>query len=250
MVAKARGTFCGAPLAPVVLAMLQELDPQAGAEAVTFEALVDDGSHVEPGQTTCRFEGPTRAILEAERTFLNFCQHLSGVATSARVHQEVAGDFCRVLDTRKTTPGQRSLEKWAIRVGGGTNHRMGLWDAVLVKENHAQAAGGVRAAALAALERIAPGTPVIIEVRDLDELSSLLSLPLTRVLLDNFSPMDVAKARVLRDGAGASFALEASGGITLHTLADYARAGVEFASVGALTHSARPLDLSLLLEDA
>ncbi len=250
VVAKARGVFCGSPLAEVVLSQLQELDPDSGADQVRFQALVADGAILEEGLAVCRFEGPTRAILEAERTFLNFCQHLSGVASAARAHQELAGETCRVLDTRKTTPGQRSLEKWAIRVGGGTNHRMGLWDAVLVKENHAQAAGGVRAAALAALEKITPGTPVIIEVRDLAELSSLLSLPLTRVLLDNFTPGEVAQARSLRDSAGASFSLEASGGITMHTLADYARAGVEFASVGALTHSARPLDLSLLLEDA
>lgn len=250
VVAKARGVFCGSPLAPVVLSLLQELDPESGADQVCFEALVADGTFLEEGTVACRFEGPTRAILEAERTFLNFCQHLSGVASSARVHQEVAGASCRVLDTRKTTPGQRALEKWAIRVGGGTNHRLGLWDAVLVKENHAQAAGGVRAAALAALEKIAPGTPVIIEVRGLEELTSLLSLPLTRVLLDNFTPGEVARARDLRDHANATFALEASGGITLHTLAEYARSGVEYASVGALTHSARPLDLSLLLEDA
>ncbi|HNY30447.1 MAG TPA: carboxylating nicotinate-nucleotide diphosphorylase [Fibrobacteria bacterium] len=250
VVAKAKGVYCGSPLASVVLSTLEDLDPESGAAQVRFESLVSDGELVEEGRTICRFEGPTRAILEAERTFLNFCQHLSGVASSARVHQEAAGAGCRVLDTRKTTPGQRSLEKWAIRVGGGTNHRMGLWDAVLVKENHAQAAGGVRAAAEAALDRIPSGTPVIIEVRDLEELASLTGLPLTRVLLDNFTPEEVAKARQLRDRSGASFALEASGGITLHTLADYARAGVEFASVGALTHSARPLDLSLLLEDA
>lgn len=250
VVAKAKGVFCGAPLASVVLSLLDDLDPQALAESVRFEALVPDGSLVEVGQTVCRFEGPTRAILEAERTFLNFCQHLSGVASSARVHQEVAGPDCRVLDTRKTTPGQRALEKWAIRVGGGTNHRLGLWDAVLVKENHAQAAGGVRQAALAALDKVPAGTPVIIEVQDQAELATLVDLPLTRVLLDNFTPEQVSQARELRDRAGASFSLEASGGITLHTLAQYAKAGVEFASVGALTHSARPLDLSLLLEDA
>ena len=153
-----------------------------------------------------------------------------------------------MLDTRKTTPGQRTLEKWAIRVGGGSNHRMGLWDAVLIKENHAQAAGGVRPAARQALATRPSNEDVIVEVRSLLELSELLDLPLTRVLLDNFTPDQVREAVALRQGAKASFALEVSGGITLQTLPAYARSGAEFASVGALTHSALPLDLSLLLE--
>lgn len=246
VVAKAEGLFAGAPLARLVFSMVSELDPQAGE--VRLRTPVEDGTKVVPGTVVLELEGATRAILEGERTFLNFAQHLSGVATVARRFQDVAGPSCKVLDTRKTTPGQRLLEKWAIRVGGGCNHRVGLWDAVLIKENHAQAAGGVRAAAEKALASVSTGTDVILEVRDLAELGSVLPLPLRRVLLDNFTPAMVASARGMRDEARASFGLEVSGGITLETLAGYAQAGAEFASVGALTHSTMPLDLSLLLE--
>jgi nicotinate-nucleotide pyrophosphorylase (carboxylating) len=179
---------------------------------------------------------------------LNFLQHLCGVARSAHEYQAAAGPACRVLDTRKTTPGQRALEKWAIAQGGGSNHRMGLWDAVLIKENHAAAAGGVRQAVERALARRPEGMPVIAEVRSLQELESLLDLPLDRVLLDNFRPDGIAQARARRDRAQATFRLEASGGITLDTLPAYAAAGAEFVSVGALTHTVRPVDLSLLLE--
>lgn len=248
VVAKQSGVLCGASLAPVVFSVLAKVDPEAGAEDVIPNVLREDGSLVEDADVVLSLEGPTRAILEGERVLLNLVQHLSGVATQARIHQEAAGSTCRILDTRKTTPGQRELEKWAIRVGGGSNHRMGLWDAVLIKENHAQAAGGVRSAALRALELRPPGTDVIVEVRSLDELASLLDLPLTRVLLDNFPPTDVARAVALRDGRGATFGLEVSGGIRLDTLPGYAKAGADFASLGALTHSALPLDMSLLLE--
>lgn len=246
IVAKDHGILAGVPLAGLVFSELLRRDARVGAVAV--RAAKTDGDELAPGDPVMEFEGPTRAILEGERTLLNLLQHLSGVATTARRHQEAAGPTCRVLDTRKTTPGQRLLEKWAIRVGGGSNHRMGLWDAVLIKENHAQAAGGVRAAAQKALEAMAPGTDLIVEVRDLAELESVLDLPLTRVLLDNFTPDLVERALVLRNRAEARFGVEVSGGITLDTLSAYARAGAEFASVGALTHSTRPVDLSLLLE--
>lgn len=247
VVAKASGVVCGLGLAPMVFEALHAVDPHAGADLVRCHACVPEGSVVDPGTVVVEFEGPTRAILEGERTFLNFAQHLSGVATQARVYQAAAGT-CRVLDTRKTTPGQRELEKWAIRVGGGSNHRMGLWDAVLIKENHAQAAGGVRSAAVRALEGISPGTDVIVEVRDLDEFATLLELPITRVLLDNFAPDQVRQAVARAREAGAKFSLEVSGGINLETLPAYAAAGADFASVGALTHSTPLLDLSLLLE--
>jgi nicotinate-nucleotide pyrophosphorylase (carboxylating) len=246
LVAKDHGILAGQPLAEQVFSALSRMDPQAG-EVVVHPAK-RDGDALVPGDLVMEFEGPTRSILEGERTVLNLLQHLCGVATLAKRYQDAAGPTCRVLDTRKTTPGQRLLEKWAIRVGGGSNHRMGLWDAVLIKENHAQAAGGVRTAAQKALATMVPGTDLIVEVRDLAELESLLDLPLTRVLLDNFAPDLVARALVLRDRAKAAFRLEVSGGITLDTLPAYARAGAEFASVGALTHSTRPVDLSLLLE--
>lgn len=246
IVAKDHGVLAGVPLAALVFSELRRLDPDAGEVAIRSPKA--DGEALEPGQVVLEFEGPTRGILEGERTLLNLLQHLSGVATTARRYQQAAGPSCRVLDTRKTTPGQRLLEKWAIRVGGGSNHRMGLWDAVLIKENHAQAVGGVRIAARKALEAMVPGTDLIVEVRDLAELESVLDLPLARVLLDNFAPDLVAQALARRDRAGARFGIEVSGGITLDTLPAYARAGAEFASVGALTHSTRPVDLSLLLE--
>lgn len=246
MVAKSKGVFAGMPLAQLVFDQVAQLDPVAGN--VLLRPMVDDGASVAEGTVVLELEGSTRAILEGERTFLNFAQHLSGVATAASVYQRAAGGECKVLDTRKTTPGQRLLEKWAIRIGGGSNHRIGLWDAVLIKENHAQAAGGVRSAARKAIASVEPGTDIIVEVRDLAELESVLDLPLTRVLLDNFQPATVERARALRDTAGAVFGLEVSGGINLETLPAYARSGAEFASVGALTHSTMPLDLSLLLE--
>jgi nicotinate-nucleotide pyrophosphorylase (carboxylating) len=248
VVAKQSGTLCGVSLAPLVFSELGAVDPEAGAREVESTILREDGSIVAVGDEVLLLEGPTRAILEGERVLLNFAQHLSGVATQARIHQDAAGATCRVLDTRKTSPGQRELEKWAIRAGGGSNHRMGLWDAVLVKENHAQAAGGVRSAALRALASRPFGVDVIVEVRALEEFATLLDLPLTRVLLDHFQPTDVARAVALRNDRNATFGLEVSGGIRLETLPAYAAAGAEFASVGALTHSALPLDLSLLLE--
>lgn len=248
VVAKQTGILCGISLVPLVFQELAAVDPDAQAPLATWEILREDGKSVHPGDEVLRLEGPTRALLEAERTLLNFAQHLSGVATQARLHQEAAGPGCRVLDTRKTTPGQRELEKWAIRVGGGSNHRQGLWDAVLIKENHAQAAGGVRAAALRALGSKPAGMDLIVEVRSLDELATLLDLPLARVLLDNFTPHLATQATELVRRHLATFALEVSGGIRLDTLPAYAATGVGFASVGALTHSALPLDLSLLLE--
>ena len=150
IVAKQSGVLCGVGLARLVFSELIAVDPQAEAAEVVLDVLRADGSTVREGDVVLSLEGPTRAILEGERVLLNFAQHLSGVATQARIHQDVAGGTCRVLDTRKTTPGQRELEKWAIRVGGGSNHRMGLWDAILIKENHAQAAGGVRTIFLSA----------------------------------------------------------------------------------------------------
>lgn len=248
VVAKEEGILAGLPLLPLLLEELDAVDPQAGASRVTWSSRFADGTPFSRGDVLVELEGPTRALLEVERALLNFLQHLCGVARSAHEYQVAAGPDCRVLDTRKTTPGQRALEKWAIAQGGGSNHRMGLWDAVLIKENHAAAAGGVRPAVELALTRRPEGMPVIAEVRSLQELESLLDLPLDRVLLDNFRPEGIAQARRIRDQAQATFRLEASGGITLDTLPAYAAAGAEFVSVGALTHTVRPVDLSLLLE--
>jgi nicotinate-nucleotide pyrophosphorylase (carboxylating) len=194
-----------------------------------------------------RLEGSARAILTAERTALNFLQRLSGVATmAARCVRAVQGTGATILDTRKTTPGLRALEKAAVAAGGATNHRFGLFDAVLVKENHAAIAGGVGEAIRRARASV-PQLPLEVECRNLDEVDEALEAGADRILLDN---MNVAQLKgAVRHVAGRA-ELEASGGVTLETLREIAGTGVQFISVGAITHSAPALDLSLLLEAA
>jgi nicotinate-nucleotide pyrophosphorylase (carboxylating) len=221
-------------------AVLRALDP-----GVRVEALVGEGSWGEPGREVLRAEGSARALLTGERTALNFLQRLSGVATeAARAARAVEGTGAQVLDTRKTTPGLRALEKAAVAAGGATNHRAGLYDMVLIKENHIAAAGGIGAAVRAARER-APDLPLEVEVRDLDEVDEALAAGAGRLLLDNMTPDELAAA--VRHVAGRA-KLEASGGVTLDNLKDVAASGVDWVSVGAMTHSAPALDLSLLLE--
>jgi nicotinate-nucleotide pyrophosphorylase (carboxylating) len=206
--------------------------------------LVDEGVWREGGPVL-ELEGSARALLTGERTALNFLQRLSGVATlTARCVRAVEGTGARILDTRKTTPGLRTLEKAAVAAGGGTNHRAGLYDAILIKENHAALAGGVGQAVRQARER-APGVPLEVECRTLEEVDEALAAGAPRILLDNMSP-DQLRAAVERVAGRAE--LEASGGVTLQTLREIASTGVQFVSVGALTHSAPALDLSLLLE--
>ena len=190
-------------------------------------------------------EGRAAPLLSAERTALNFLQRLSGVATmAARCVQAIDGTGARILDTRKTTPGLRALEKAAVAAGGATNHRAGLYDAILIKENHATIAGGVGAAVRMARER-EPDLPLEVEARNLDEVDEALGAGAPRILLDNMDP-DQLRAAVIHVGGRAE--LEASGGVTLETLRAVASTGVDFVSVGALTHSAPALDLSLILE--
>jgi nicotinate-nucleotide pyrophosphorylase (carboxylating) len=192
-------------------------------------------------------EGEAAALLSAERTALNFLQRLSGVATlTARYVESVRGTRARVLDTRKTTPGLRLLEKAAVAAGGGTNHRVGLFDAILIKENHAAMAGGVGEAVRLA-RASAPDVLLEVECRNDEEVDEALAAGAPRLLLDNMSPAQM-RAIVARVGDRAE--LEASGGIDLETIRDVAETGVDFISVGALTHSAPALDLSLLLEPA
>jgi nicotinate-nucleotide pyrophosphorylase (carboxylating) len=198
--------------------------------------------------------GSGRALLAAERTALNFLCHLSGVATlTARFVSAVEGTAATILDTRKTTPGLRELEKAAVAAGGGTNHRMGLSDAVLIKENHAALAGGVGAAVRAARAAV-PGREIEVECRDAAEVAAALEAGADRLLLDNMEPDGLRAAVAARDdaerGGGARAALEASGGITLENVAAVAATGVDFISIGALTHSAPALDLSMILEPA
>lgn len=217
----------------------RQLDP-----AVVCERLVAEGRWRDGGPVL-RIEGPARAILTGERTALNFLQRLSGVATiTARCVRAVRGTQARILDTRKTTPGLRTLEKAAVAAGGGTNHRAGLYDAVLIKENHAALAGGVGEAVRRA-RAAAPGLPLEVECRTLEEVDEALAAGAPWILLDN---MTVEQLRAAVEHVAGRAELEASGGVTLETLAEIASTGVQFVSVGALTHSAPALDLSLILE--
>ncbi|MEK9500440.1 carboxylating nicotinate-nucleotide diphosphorylase [Gemmatimonadota bacterium DH-20] len=235
--------------APVVVAGLgparrvfEAVDP-----GLDLEIEVADGAARAPGERVLTVRGSLASILTAERTALNFLGRLSGVATLTRRFVEaVGGTSARVIDTRKTTPGWRELEKAAVRAGGGTNHRMGLHDMVLVKENHIAAAGGVREAIAGVRANNTRGLEVEIEVRSLDELEVALDLGVERVLLDNMSP-DLLREAVQRARARSASPplLEASGNVDLDTIADVAASGVDLISVGALTHSAPVADLSL-----
>jgi len=234
---KAPGVIFGLDAAEVAF---EQLD--AG---VRFERLVAEGEWREGGPVL-DVEGHAAALLSAERTALNFLQHLSGVATTTRRHVDaVAGTGVRILDTRKTTPGLRPLEKAAVVAGGGTNHRTGLYDAILIKENHVAMAGGVGQAVRLARAAAAPGTPLEVECRTPEEVDEALAAGAPRLLLDN---MDPAALRAIVARVDGRAELEASGGITLETLRAHAETGVDFISVGALTHSAPALDLSLTLE--
>jgi nicotinate-nucleotide pyrophosphorylase (carboxylating) len=219
--------------------VFRRLDPDA-----RIEPLAPEGMWLEPGPVL-HVEGRARALLTGERTALNFLQRLSGVATmAARAADAVEGTGAQVLDTRKTTPGLRALEKAAVAAGGAVNHRAGLYDMVLIKENHIAAAGGIGAAVAAARER-APDLALEVEVRDLDEVDQALAAGADRLLLDNMAPDELRAAVRHVDGRAQ---LEASGGVTLENLKEIAETGIDWVSVGALTHSAPALDLSLLLE--
>ncbi len=211
-------------------------------KSLRFDPIHADGDRLSPGDVAARVRGPLRGILIGERTALNFLQHLSGVATlAARFVEVVKGTKAVILDTRKTLPGWRALEKYAVRCGGATNHRMGLFDAVLLKDNHVRAAGGIRKA-MALARKGAPGMPVEIEVTTLAELDEAVAAGAERVLLDN---MDIATLRKAVTRASGKAPLEASGGVTLANVRAMAECGVDFISVGALTHSATAADLSL-----
>jgi nicotinate-nucleotide pyrophosphorylase (carboxylating) len=204
---------------------------------------VESGALLTPGQEIATVRDSARTLLTRERVALNFLQHLSGIATLARKFaDQVAGTGCRVLDTRKTIPGLRELEKLAVRAGGATNHRMGLFDAVLIKNNHITAAGGVRAA-LAATQNA--GVPVEIEVRTRAELDEALACGAKMLLLDNLTPAE-AKEWVRHINGRAK--VEISGGVTLETVRAYAESGADFISAGAMTHSARAVDIHFRLE--
>lgn len=211
---------------------------------VTWRAA--DGDRIRANQVLCELSGPSRALLTGERTALNFLQLLSGTATETSRYAEVLkGTQCRVLDTRKTIPGLRLAQKYAVRCGGGTNHRIGLFDAILVKENHIAAAGSI-AAAVAEARRVSSKVMVEVEVENLEELRQALAAKVDRVLLDNFSNEDLRTAvRMTREHENAGIELEASGNLSLETLRAVAETGVDFVSVGGLTKHVRAVDLSM-----
>lgn len=236
IVAKGRLVVAGLALAAQTFA---HLDP-----AARFDARVADGDACEPGQIVAEVVGLARALLTAERTALNFLQRMSGIATLTRRFVDAAGGRIAVLDTRKTTPGLRALEKYAVRCGGGTNHRQRLDDGVLIKDNHKRLAGGV-GPALARVKTAQIDVPIEVEVETLDELDAALAAGATRILVDNFETEDI---RTAVERCGARAVVEISGGVTLDRLPELAETGAAFVSVGALTHSAPAVDMSFEVE--
>ncbi len=243
LVAKQHGVIAGIDWA---VETGDQTDPPA-----IWEFSVEDGEVVEPGQTLATVTGPVHGILISERTALNGLGRLSGVATlSHQCMKAVAGTNAIVIDTRKTTPGWRMAEKYAVSMGGAGNHRIGLYDEVLIKENHIEAAGGVAKSVRMAKDWVCEHggkVPVEVEVETLDQLAEALSEQPDRILLDNFPPEHLRQAVEM---AGEQCVLEASGGITLKSLTDVAATGVHRISLGALTHSAKPLDISLRMRKA
>jgi nicotinate-nucleotide pyrophosphorylase (carboxylating) len=239
IIAKAAGVIAGLPAVNVVYRLVDT--------GVVVNDHCQDGARVAPGDLICDVRGPARSVLSGERTALNFLQHLSGIASlTAQFVDAVAGTHAVILDTRKTTPGWRLLEKYAVRMGGGQNHRMGLHDMVLIKDNHIDAAGGIAAAvAMVRASSAAAGLLVEVEVKDLEELREAVALGVDRILLDNMTDDMMREAVKL---AGGRVALEASGNMALTRVGAVAATGVDYISVGALTHSAPALDLSMRLE--
>lgn len=234
VITREAGVFCGQP-------WVDEVFTQLGGD-VKVEWKVQDGEVLSPNQELFRLHGPARLLLTGERNALNFVQTLSGVATlTARYVAELEGTDCRLLDTRKTIPGLRTAQKYAVTCGGGKNHRIGLYDAYLIKENHILACGGI-AEAINEARHLNPGKPVEVEVESLAELEQALAAKADIVMLDNFDVTMMREAVAINQGRAK---LEVSGNVTLDTLAEFAATGVDFISVGALTKHVRALDLSM-----
>lgn len=245
IVAKGDGVLAGCDVARLSFTLVDS--------SLAFKAVLNDGASLKPGLEVCVVKGPARGILKAERVALNFLQRLSGVATMTRRFVEaVSGTGVAVLDTRKTTPGLRVLEKYAVAVGGGSNHRFGLFDMYLVKDNHIRLAGGIREA-IRRIKRNGLDLPVEVEVRTLEELEEACQAGADRVMLDNMSVEDVEEAcEIVKSArgktAGRKIEVEISGGVDLSNVRSYAIKGVDYISVGAITHSAPALDMNLVLE--
>lgn len=240
IIAKEEGIIAG-------LSVAQKVFEKVDAK-IKFSNFVNEGEKVSVSDTVAKIEGAVRSILTAERTALNFLQKLSGIATmTSQFVEQIKGTKAKILDTRKTTPGLRSLEKYAIRLGGGKNHRMGLYDMILIKENHIKASGGLTTAVKRILENMQAQTlnlSIEVEARNLEEVKEALELRVDRIMLDNMTLSQIQKAVDLVDGR---IELEVSGGVSLKSVRKLAETGVDFISVGALTHSAKAMDLTLLI---
>lgn len=239
LLVKQEGVLCGSDIAKKIF---QKLDPNS-----TFDLLIKDGSHVNPGEIAFIVQGQVLSLLQSERLVLNIMQRLSGIATTTNTYVEkLSGLKTKVLDTRKTTPGMRYLEKLAVRTGGGANHRMGLYDMIMIKDNHIDFAGGIEQAikrTQAYLKEHNKTLKIEVEARSLDDVQRILNYGgVDRIMLDNFSIENTKEAVKLINGRAET---ESSGGITIETLRDYAECGVDYISVGALTHQIKSLDLSL-----
>ncbi len=240
VVTREEAVLCGRPWAEETF---RRLDPQ-----VRLDWRASDGDSLAAGKVIVEIAGPARAVLTGERTALNFLQLLSATATATRRFVDaVAGTGCRILDTRKTLPGLRSAQKYAVRCGGGDNHRMGLYDQVLIKENHIAAAGSITGA-IEAARRSAPGLKVEVEVESLAELEEALNAAPDIIMLDDFSLADLRAAVSLNRPRGRAAKLEASGSVSLETVRAIAATGVDYISIGALTKHVRAVDLSMRLE--
>jgi nicotinate-nucleotide pyrophosphorylase (carboxylating) len=239
MVTRDSGVVAGIDIALLVL------DEVLGADGYRVTGRADDGDRLSPGDALLTLEAETRGLLTAERTMLNLVCHLSGIATATAAWvAEVEGTKAKIRDTRKTLPGLRALQKYAVRVGGGVNHRLGLGDAALIKDNHVAAAGSV-VAALRAVREAAPDLPCEVEVDSLEQLDAILDEDVQLVLLDNFAVWETQIAVQRRETRAPGVQLESSGGLSLESAAAYASTGVDYLAVGALTHSVRILDVGL-----
>jgi nicotinate-nucleotide pyrophosphorylase (carboxylating) len=246
VVARENLIVCGMAILETIIEELSAMGAAgAGSSSLRVSDTAADGARAAAGATLCVIDGDACGILTLERTFLNFLGHLSGIATeTARVVAAVRAAGCqtRILDTRKTTPGMRSLEKYAVHCGGGTNHRMGLFDAVLIKDNHIVAAGGIAQAVKAAIAQAPAGMTIEAECDTMDQVALALEAGATSLLLDNFTPDEVKAAVAFVAGRAE---LEVSGGVTMDTVVAYAQAGPDSISLGRLTHSARSADVSM-----
>lgn len=238
LVAKAEGILCGVEVAARVFELIDS--------DIKIEILIKDGESVKYGDELMRLEGRTASLLKGERTALNLIQHMSGIATAAnQVTKLVEGTNASIADTRKTLPGMRPLQKYAVMTGGAKNHRYNLSDAAMLKDNHIDAAGGITAAVTALRKKIGHMTKIEVETRNLDELKEALAVGADIIMLDNMSPELMKEAVAITDGRAV---LEASGGITNETLRAVAESGVDIISIGALTHSVKAFDISMYIK--